>query len=180
MSAVTRSTFLRSAAAVGLTATAGGALVRGAHGVTGGPPPVPDFYGIVVTNNDKAARVRAPHTNAGTPAEWALIPESGAAIWRLRAATLSAFDPGEELIAFGVWDGSTFRARQISAMLEQIDGTIDAHGQAVADTGGVVDLTELTAARRANVPRSGRFTAAVVRNVDTHSATAFDMASTVA
>jgi len=73
MATISRFAFLKRTGSVALAASGAGALARMAHGASpGGPPPTPQFYGIVTGHAGDDLLVRPPHTPSTTPASWTL------------------------------------------------------------------------------------------------------------
>jgi hypothetical protein len=170
MGYVSRSGFLKNAIAGGVVAAGASVVTRPAHAARdAGPPPVPDFFGIVTNVERQQLTVRPPHTTQAARAEWKLRATPGAVVWRLRRSRLAAFQPGEQVLAFGDWlDSTTFKAVEVTIPIDAVEGTVLAQdGHTVLTDAGRLDLDEAAPGAAPSVRPGDRVSASVLQNVDT-------------
>lgn len=169
MGRLSRSAFLQGAVSSGVVAAGAGFFAsprRSSAAVARLRPP--DFFGIVTGFDGENLAVRPPHTPATANACWQIEAVSGSVVWRLRDAEPGAFQPGEQVVAFGEWhDEVLFYATEMSSPLDAFDGTVTALTSTTIETdSGLLDLAETDLTRIEQVQPGERVSAAVLRNLD--------------
>ncbi|MGH8990925.1 MAG: hypothetical protein ACRDZ7_05285 [Acidimicrobiia bacterium] len=88
--------------------------------------PIPDFFGCV-TRNGSARRISARNlaNSESTRGSVVIELEPGGTVWGSQDSDLRLFQEGDELLAFGHWEGpATFKATDVSAPLYSVVSTV--------------------------------------------------------
>lgn len=71
--------------------------------------------------------------------------ETDARLWKDAEVGLEAFEPGDEVAAFGNWEGNSFVASRVEPVYHPLDGVVVAvDGQVVTTTTGSAQFSALT------------------------------------